>query len=125
MIDKLIEIINNSKNIVFFSGAGISTLSGLKDFRSQDGLYNMKFDYPPEEILSHHFFMNHPDIFYNFYKTYMNPLGYKPNIIHNYLKELDKHKNVTVITQNIDNFHTLAVQKKYLNFMVMLCEIIV
>ena len=107
-INILKNIIDNSKKIVFFSGAGISTLSGLKDFRSQDGLYNMNYDYPPEEILSHYFFTSHPDIFYDFYKTYMNPLSYKPNIIHTYLKDLENKKDVTIITQNIDNFHTLA-----------------
>ena len=66
-INKLKEIINNSKNLVFFSGAGISTLSGLKDFRSQDGLYNEQYDYPPEEILSHHFFISNMEEFYKFY----------------------------------------------------------
>ena len=113
-IDKLKKIINDSKKIVFFSGAGISTLSGLKDFRSQDGLYNMKFNYPPEEILSHHFFINNQEVFYDFYRKYMNPLAYKPNIIHYYLKNLEKDKDVTIITQNIDNFHTLAGSSKVL-----------
>ena len=113
-IDELQKIIDNSNSIVFFSGAGISTLSGLKDFRSQDGLYNMKFDYPPEEILSHHFFINNTNVFYDFYRTYMNPLGYKPNIIHEYLKQLEDKKKITIVTQNIDNFHTLAGSKKVL-----------
>ena len=111
-IELLQNIINNSQNIVFFSGAGISTLSGLKDFRSADGLYNQHFDYPPEEILSHHFFIENPKYFFDFYRQKLNPLSYKPNIIHYYLKKLeDTGKLKTIITQNIDNFHLLAGNK--------------
>lgn len=114
-IELLQNIIDNSDNIVFFSGAGISTLSGLKDFRSKDGLYSESFDYPPEEILSHHFFMHNPNYFYNFYRSKLNPLAYKPNIIHYYLTELEKTgKLKAVITQNIDNFHLLAGNKNVL-----------
>ena len=114
-IETLQNIINNSQNIVFFSGAGISTLSGLKDFRSKDGLYSESFDYPPEEILSHHFFNQNPEYFFNFYRQKLNPLSYKPNIIHYYLTELEKTgKLKAVITQNIDNFHLLAGNKNVL-----------
>ena len=113
-IDELKTIINNSKKIVFFSGAGVSTLSGLKDFRSQDGLYNMKCKYSPEEVLSHHFFINNTQFFYDFYREYLNPLGYKPNIVHTYFKDLEKNKDVTIITQNIDNLHTIAGSSKVL-----------
>ena len=113
-MNDLQNIIDSSNNIVFFSGAGISTLSGLKDFRSSDGIYNQKYDYNPEEILSHTFFMNNTKYFFDFYKNTLNPLNYKPNIIHNYLSELEKKKNITVITQNIDNFHKLAGSKNVL-----------
>lgn len=113
-MDELQNIINESKNIVFFSGAGISTLSGLKDFRSKDGIYNQKYEYDPEEILSHHFFINNTKYFYNFYRNTLNPLDYKPNIIHKYFADLEKTKNVTIITQNIDNFHRLAGSKNVL-----------
>ena len=83
-INKLKDIINNSKKIVFFGGAGVSTESGIPDFRSKDGLYNMKYDYPPELILSHNFFYDDTDEFYKFYKDKMNGLNYKPNITHYY-----------------------------------------
>lgn len=109
------NIIDESNSIVFFSGAGISTLSGLKDFRSKDGLYSESFDYPPEEILSHHFFMDNPEYFYKFYRDKLNPLPYKPNLIHYYLTDLEKTgKLKAVITQNIDNLHTLAGNKNVL-----------
>lgn len=108
-IDKLQTMINNSQNIVFFGGAGVSTESGIKDFRSKDGLYHMKYKYAPEEILSHHFFVNNPKDFFEFYLDKMNVLEVKPNIVHNYLVELEKkHKLKGIITQNIDNLHTLA-----------------
>ena len=107
-IDELQSIIDNSKHIVFFSGAGISTLSGLKDFRGKDGLYKMKYKYPVEEMLSHHFFMNNMDEFYDFYRTYFHIDNIKPNIIHEYLVRLEDKKRVTIITQNIDNLHTIA-----------------
>ena len=113
-IDELQSIIDNSKSIVFFSGAGISTLSGLKDFRGKDGLYKMKYKYNVEEMLSHHFFMNNLEEFYDFYKTYFNIDNIKPNIIHNYLVKLEEKKKVTIITQNIDNLHSLAGSKNVL-----------
>jgi len=115
MIEKLKEIINDSDNIVFFGGAGVSTESGIKDFRSKDGLYNMKYKYPPEEILSHTFFMNNTEEFYKFYKDKMNSLNIKPNISHKYLKELeDNHKLKAIITQNIDGLHQKAGSKNVL-----------
>ena len=87
-IDKLQSIIDNSNNIVFFSGAGVSTLSGIKDFRSKDGLYNMKYKFPPEMILSSGFFYQNTSEFYKFYKDKLNCLDCKPNIIHKYMVKL-------------------------------------
>src|SRR5574344_986671 len=111
-IKELQNMINNSKNIVFFGGEGISTLSGIKDFRSKDGLYHMKYKYPPELILSHTFFVNKPDEFYIFYKDKMNSTNAKPNIVHKYLSKLEKEKKLkAIITQNIDNLHTEAGSK--------------
>lgn len=114
-INKLKELILKSDNIVFFSGAGISTLSGIKDFRSKDGLYNIKYKYPPEEILSHSFFVNNPKEFYVFYKDKMNCLDKKPNICHKYLAELERENKLKgIITQNIDGLHTKAGSKNVL-----------
>ena len=89
-IDLLIEYIKDSKKIVFFGGAGVSTESGLKDFRSKDGLYNEKYDFSPEEILSHHFFMDKTEEFYKFYKDKLNTAGFKPNVTHLVLAKLEK-----------------------------------
>ena len=107
--------IKTSKKTVFFGGAGVSTESGLKDFRSKDGLYNEKYKYPPELILSHSFFINSPEEFYKFYKDKMNSLKYKPNITHKVLAQLEQ-KNLlsSIITQNIDGFHQEAGSKKVL-----------
>lgn len=114
-IDTLIDWIKNSKRIVFFGGAGVSTESGLKDFRSVDGLYNEHYDYPPEEILSHSFFMNNTSEFYKFYKDKLDTRNFKPNITHIVLSELeDKGLLSSVITQNIDGFHQDAGSKKVL-----------
>jgi len=111
----LIEWIKAADKIVFFGGAGVSTESGLKDFRSVDGLYNEKYDYPPEEILSHHFFMDNTEEFYKFYKDKLSINGLKPNITHIVLKELeDKGKLSSIITQNIDGFHSDAGSKNVL-----------
>ena len=111
-IQKLKDWINESSNIVFFGGAGVSTESGIPDFRSKDGLYNMKYDYPPEEILSHFFFMNNTKEFYRFYKDKMNSLKYEPNITHIKLAELEKQgKLKAVVTQNIDGLHQKAGSK--------------
>ncbi len=115
MIEEFKKIIENSNNIVFFGGAGVSTESGIPDFRSKDGLYNQKYDYPPELILSHTFFYNNTEEFYKFYKDKMNSLKYEPNITHIKLKELeDKGKLKCVITQNIDGLHTKAGSKNVL-----------
>lgn len=112
MIDELIEIIKNSNNIVFFGGAGVSTESGIPDFRSKDGLYNQKYKYPPEMILSHSFFITHTEEFYEFYKDKLNSLKYEPNITHEVLAKLEKQgKLKAVITQNIDGLHQKAGSK--------------
>ena len=106
------NIINQSKNIVFFGGAGVSTESGIPDFRSVDGIYNQKYDYPPEEILSHTFFMNRTEEFYRFYRDKMLCLNAKPNKAHLKLAELEKSGKLTaVVTQNIDGLHQLAGSK--------------
>lgn len=109
---KLKEIINDSTNIVFFGGAGVSTESGIPDFRSVDGLYNQKFDYPPEEILSHEFFFAKTQEFYDFYRAKMIAKNVKPNDAHIALCKLEKEgKLKAVITQNIDGLHQLAGSK--------------
>lgn len=114
-MEYLKEIINKSKSVVFFGGAGVSTESGIPDFRSKDGLYNQKYKYPPEEILSHTFFMNNTDEFYKFYKDKMNSLKYKPNITHIKLAELEKIGKIkAIVTQNIDGLHQKAGSKKVL-----------
>lgn len=106
------EIIESSKNIVFFGGAGVSTESGIPDFRSVDGLYNQRYDYPPEEILSHTFFENHTEKFFDFYRDKMLCLDAKPNSAHLKLAELEsKDKLSAVITQNIDGLHQKAGSK--------------
>ena len=114
-ISTLISWIKESKKTVFFGGAGVSTESGLKDFRSVDGLYNEKYDYPPEEILSHTFFMNNTSEFYKFYKDKLDTRNFKPNITHITLSKLEnKGLLSSVITQNIDGFHQDAGSKKVL-----------
>ena len=114
-IEKLQEIIDKSNNIVFFGGAGVSTESGIPDFRSKDGLYHMKYKFPPEEILSHSFFMDNLDEFYKFYKDKMNSLNVKPNISHEFLAKLEKAGKLrAIITQNIDGLHTKAGSKNVL-----------
>ena len=111
-IQQFKQLVNESNNIVFFGGAGVSTESGIPDFRSKDGLYNQKYDYPPEEILSHTFFINHTEEFYKFYMEKMNSLKYKPNITHIKLAKLEqKGKLKAVITQNIDGLHQKAGSK--------------
>ena len=111
-IEKFKEIIKKSDNIVFFGGAGVSTESGIPDFRSKDGLYNQKYKYPPEEILSHTFFMHNTEEFFKFYKDKMNCLKYEPNITHKVLARLEKEGKLKgVITQNIDGLHQKAGSK--------------
>ena len=112
-INTLQEYIDECNNIVIFTGAGISTESGIKDFRSKDGLYNQKYAYPPEEILSHTFFINNTEEFYKFYKDKMDCRKALPNITHKYFYKLEKENKLKmIITQNIDNLHTLAGNKK-------------
>ena len=106
------QLVDESNNIVFFGGAGVSTESGIPDFRSKDGLYNQQYEYPPETILSHTFFINNTYEFYRFYKAKMNSLKYEPNITHIKLAELEnKGKLKAVITQNIDGLHQKAGSK--------------
>lgn len=111
-IEKLNNIIKHSQNIVFFGGAGVSTESGIPDFRSKDGLYNQKYKFPPEEILSHHFFLNNTADFFEFYKNKMNSLKYLPNITHKKLALLEQQgKLKAIVTQNIDGLHQKAGSK--------------
>lgn len=115
MNEELLKLINDSNNIVFFSGAGVSTSSGIKDFRSKDGLYNMNYKYPPEEILSHSFFIENTEEFYRFYKDKMNCLENNPNICHKFLTKLENRSKLKgIITQNIDGLHTKAGSKNVL-----------
>ncbi|MBE6114007.1 MAG: NAD-dependent protein deacylase [Erysipelotrichaceae bacterium] len=108
-IDILQKWIDESTNIVFFGGAGVSTESGIPDFRSCDGLYSMKYEYPPEMILSHSFYIAHPEEFYRFYKEKMLYLEAVPSIPHQFLKRLeDSGKLKWIITQNIDGLHQAA-----------------
>lgn len=108
-VERLQELIDKYDNIVFFGGAGVSTESGIPDFRSQDGLYNQKYEYPPETILSHTFFMRRPEEFFRFYQDKMLCDTAKPNAAHTKLAELERFgKLKAVITQNIDNLHQMA-----------------
>ena len=111
-IERFKNIINTSNNIVFFGGAGVSTESGIPDFRSKDGLYNQKYKFPPEEILSHHFFSENTEEFFKFYKDKMNSLKFKPNVTHIKLAELEKQgKLKAIVTQNIYGLHQKAGSK--------------
>jgi len=108
-IEKLKSILQSSDNIVFFGGAGVSTESGIPDFRSADGLYNESYNYPPETILSHSFFMENTEEFYRFYREKMLYPDAKPNKAHLALAKLEKQgKLKAVITQNVDGLHTQA-----------------
>ena len=108
-IQELQEILDQGKRIVFFTGAGASTESGIPDFRSVDGLYQQQYDYPPEEVISHHFFESNPKEFYRFYRSRMLYPNAQPNAAHRLMAELEKAgRCLGVVTQNIDNLHTLA-----------------
>lgn len=109
-IESLKEMIQNAKKIVVFTGAGISVASGIPDFRSSNGIYNEKngFSYPPEQIISHSFFKSNPDIFFDFYKSKMIFPNAKPNPAHIFFAKLESKKDVTVVTQNIDDLHQKA-----------------
>ncbi len=112
-IQELQEIIDNGKHIVFFTGAGVSTDSGIPDFRSQDGLYNMEYAYPPEEIISHHFYEEDPEEFFRFYRNKMLFLDAEPNAVHRFIADLEKAgKSLGVVTQNIDGLHQKAGSKR-------------
>lgn len=112
-IKELQKIIDDSSNIVFFGGAGVSTESGIPDFRSANGLYHMEYKYSPEQIISHSFFIRYPEVFYEFYKDKMMCLDAKPNPAHIKLAELEKAgKLAAVVTQNIDGLHQAAGSKK-------------
>lgn len=112
-IEQLQKMINTFDNIVFFSGAGVSTDSGIKDFRSKDGLYSQETKYKAEYMLSADMFYRHTEEFYDYYRKNLNCLNAKPNVIHKYIKKLEeKGKNITVVTQNIDGLHTKAGSSK-------------
>ncbi len=110
---ELAERVRRAKRVVFFGGAGVSTASGIPDFRSEDGLYHQKFKYPPEEMLSHEFYLTHTEEFFDFYRTRMIALGAKPNQAHYKLAELEREGKLTaVVTQNIDGLHQAAGSKR-------------
>ena len=114
-IEKLKEIVRDSNNIVFFGGAGVSTESGIPDFRSVDGLYNQQWNYPPETILSHSFFTRDPEEYYRFHRAKLVVEGVKPNRAHLRLASLEREGKLrAVITQNIDGLHQAAGSKKVL-----------
>ena len=113
MYEELKKVIEESDNIVFFGGAGVSTESGIPDFRSVDGLYHQKYKYPPETILSHSFFLTKTAEFYEFYRAKMVCLGAKPNQAHIALAKLEQQgKLKAVVTQNIDGLHQAAGSKR-------------
>ena len=112
-LETLKNWVKESNRIVFFGGAGVSTESGIPDFRSVDGLYNQKFDYPPEQIISHSFYKQDPSYFFRFYREKMLPLGFEPNITHRKLAQWEEEgKLLGVVTQNIDGLHQKAGSKK-------------
>ena len=112
-IQKLKQWVGESERFVFFGGAGVSTESGIPDFRSVDGLYNQKFEYPPETIISHSFFLRKPDYFFRFYREKMLPLGFEPNVTHKVLARWEEEGRLSaVVTQNIDGLHQKAGSKK-------------
>ena len=111
-LELLKQWIQQSNRIVFFGGAGVSTESGIPDFRSVDGLYNQKFEYPPERIISHTFYLEQPEYFFRFYREKMLPLGYEPNITHKKLAQWENEGRLSaVVTQNIDGLHQKAGSK--------------
>lgn len=112
-LETLKQWVSESKRIVFFGGAGVSTESGIPDFRSVDGLYRQKFDYPPEVIISHSFYERKPEYFFNFYREKMLPLGFEPNITHKVLAKWEQEGKLSaVVTQNIDGLHQKAGSKR-------------
>lgn len=114
-LDILKQWVAESERIVFFGGAGVSTESGIKDFRSVDGLYHQQFEYPPEVIISHSFYERKPAYFFDFYREKMLPLGFEPNITHRVLARWEQEGKLTaVVTQNIDGLHQKAGSKRVL-----------
>ena len=114
-IEILKQWVKESSRIVFFGGAGVSTESGIPDFRSVDGLYNQKFEYPPETIISHSFYERKPEYFFRFYREKMMPLGFEPNITHKVLARWEAEGKLSaVVTQNIDGLHQKAGSKRVL-----------
>lgn len=112
-LQQLKSWIGQSSKIVFFGGAGVSTESGIPDFRSVDGLYHQKFEYPPETIISHSFYLRKPEYFFNFYREKMLPLGFDPNITHLTLARWEEEGKLSaVVTQNIDGLHQKAGSRK-------------
>lgn len=112
-LDVLKKWVEESNRIVFFGGAGVSTESGIPDFRSVDGLYSQHFDYPPETIISHTFYERRPDYFFRFYREKMLPLGFEPNVTHKVLARWETEgKLAAVVTQNIDGLHQKAGSKR-------------
>lgn len=108
-MEQLQKIIDDSERIVFFGGAGVSTESGIPDFRSADGIYHQQYKYSPEQVVSHSFFVKYPEVFYDFYKEKMMCLDAKPNSAHLKLAELEKAGRLTaIVTQNIDGLHQAA-----------------
>lgn len=123
-VDLLEQWIRESDNVVFFGGAGVSTESGIPDFRSVDGLYNQQYDYPPETIISHSFYRRNPEEFYRFYKNKMLFPEAKPNAAHLALAKLEQQEKVrAVITQNIDGLHQAAGSREVLELHVLSTEI--
>ena len=111
-LETLKRWIKESQRIVFFGGAGVSTESGIPDFRSVDGLYNQKFEYPPERIISHSFYLQRPEYFFRFYREKMLPLGFEPNVTHKKLAQWEQEgKLLGIVTQNIDGLHQKAGSK--------------
>lgn len=112
-IETLKKWLDESHHIVFFGGAGVSTESGIKDFRSVDGLYHEQFDYPPETIISHSFYLRNPSYFFRFYREKMLPLGFEPNITHKKLAQWEQEGKLdAIVTQNIDGLHQKAGSRK-------------
>lgn len=112
-LETLQQWVKESNRIVFFGGAGVSTESGIPDFRSVDGLYHQKFEYPPETIISHSFYVKNPEYFFRFYREKMLPLGFEPNITHKKLAQWEQAgKLQAVVTQNIDGLHQKAGSRK-------------
>lgn len=112
-LDTLKSWIDEAQHIVFFGGAGVSTESGIPDFRSVDGLYSQNFDYPPETIISHSFFLRKPEDFFRFYREKMLPLGFTPNVTHRVLARWEQEGKLdAVVTQNIDGLHQKAGSKQ-------------